>query len=562
MKKRFSLSKAITGILAFLVMTVAHAGAPLWTFTPDTGFLPKVTVSTTETATIKYTVTNQSHKSHTLQMKSILGIAPSGCTSPLGYHQSCTLTLVVNGSSLRGDVLGGPVLCDQGNPNQCYQPSQANSLLIRLIQQPPIQQYTVTSSAGNNGSVSPSGTQTVNPGATLTFTATPDTVYGVNQCLVDDAVVQAGGTTYQLNNITANHIVNVTFGTATLTPSVSTLALSINCHSSSCSTMQNAALTGNPRQIKIQNQGSVSATNVSVSASGLPSGTNISSNTCTGTLITGGSCIITLTPGPIASSDSSGVACTSGTQPVKGTVTITADNGLSTQVNAYVLGYGCIYQSGFIYSVDDTTNNGQTGACTSPPCAGSIGGKVVTTSDQSSSIIWSSNGSGSPSFVAIYGISETSTSSAPNPSTGQVAGQIACRGNIDGSCDSNNIYVYYQNYAVNAPINPSLYAAGLCKATINGYNDWYLPAICELGYNTTATTTGCGNSTSPTLQNIQSNLYDNSDIGGLTIGGYWSSTEYSLAPGNEVWVESFGYSQSQDFGGMGLSMGVRCSRAF
>ena len=81
--------------------------------------------------------------------------------------------------------------------------------------------YTVTPSAGANGTLSPSTAQTVNYGSSLTFTATPNTGYMVNTWSVDGTVVQTGGTTFTLTNITANHTVHVTFTqlTYTITPS-------------------------------------------------------------------------------------------------------------------------------------------------------------------------------------------------------------------------------------------------------------------------------------------------------------------------------------------------------
>lgn len=54
------------------------------------------------------------------------------CNNPfsLGYKQSCILTLEVIGRELSGDVSGGPVVCNQGNPLQCYQPSATDGLSI------------------------------------------------------------------------------------------------------------------------------------------------------------------------------------------------------------------------------------------------------------------------------------------------------------------------------------------------------------------------------------------------------------------------------------------------
>ena len=78
----------------------------------------------------------------------------------------------------------------------------------------------VTPSAGTNGTISPATPQSVEPGGNLTFTASAATGYTVDTWLLDGTPAQAGGTQYQLANITANHAVLVTFKalTYTITP--------------------------------------------------------------------------------------------------------------------------------------------------------------------------------------------------------------------------------------------------------------------------------------------------------------------------------------------------------
>jgi hypothetical protein len=100
----------MTGAAGLLLITTAWAGSPVWTFAPVPGYPSSVSLSPSETATVQYTVTNQSHKPHTLQIRLMQGIVSSGCTLPLGYHQSCTLNLVVNGRDLKGDVVGAGAL--------------------------------------------------------------------------------------------------------------------------------------------------------------------------------------------------------------------------------------------------------------------------------------------------------------------------------------------------------------------------------------------------------------------------------------------------------------------
>ncbi|MCW8386490.1 hypothetical protein OQJ18_15960 [Fluoribacter dumoffii] len=608
MDKNNLRNKILTGITGLALMGSAQAGIPVWTFAPIAGYPPTVSVSTTGKATIKYTVTNQSHKTHILRMKPIQGITPSGCTSPLGFHEACTLTLSVTGSALTGDVIGGPELCEQGNSSLCYQPGQGSTLAIHLTQPPPVQRYTVIPSAGSNGRISPNSSQVVTSGATLTFMATANAGYGVHQWLLDGKLVQTGGTTYQLTNIIANHTVRVTFGAVTLTPSATTLALATNCQpASSCTATQNAALTGNPRQITITNWGSGSATNVSVTSTGLPSGTTISSNTCTGTLNGGSSCIITLTPGSVASSDAGNNACTSGTQPVAGTVTITATGGLSIRVNAYVLGYGCQYQGGYIFAVDDTQ-----GCTSSTSCTGSIVGKVVSLTDQypvTPGIIWSSNGDtghGGGGFDAadvsedlIPGVNETSTPSNPSPSYSDfqtffqntytnmnpfsASSFRACQGNLDGQCNTDNILTFYNTFITNystagtppftatpGPTPPAYYSGGLCSQTINGYMDWYLPAICEMGPEFGSS--GCVAGTQNIFDNLPAlvGVVGSPDPGtscslgaNCLTGFYHSSTQSSAAPAFNAWSQYYNF--GNNFQGTGVKYylyGVRCTRAF
>jgi hypothetical protein len=70
--------------------------------------------------------------------------------------------------------------------------------------------YTITASAGSNGSISPSGTVTVNSGTSQTFTITPNSGYVVSDVLVDGSSVGAV-TSYTFSNVTANHTISASF---------------------------------------------------------------------------------------------------------------------------------------------------------------------------------------------------------------------------------------------------------------------------------------------------------------------------------------------------------------
>ena len=80
--------------------------------------------------------------------------------------------------------------------------------------------YTITPSAGANGSISPNAAQTVNHGAEQAFTITPATGYHVADVLVDGSSIGAV-TTYTFTNVTGAHALTATFAinTYTITPS-------------------------------------------------------------------------------------------------------------------------------------------------------------------------------------------------------------------------------------------------------------------------------------------------------------------------------------------------------
>ena len=500
--------------LIFSLSALLHAGIPVWRFTPLTPtsiFLPA-----NSTATIQYQVTNESRKSHSLVMTPITGITQETtgagiCSNPFrlaSRGSSCTLSLQVNGHQLTHAIKDGPIVCEQG-------------------------------------------------GSTLEcYKPSPSHVLKINDAL---------------------------------TASVSTLGLSVN------DTGLNAALTGRPRLITITNSGSFSATNVTYSASpALPSGTTISPASC-GTIVSSGTCVLTITPGSTASANAGDTSPTPITLSISGRNT----NTLTPTVN--ILTYGSVYQGGYIYAVDDTT-----------PDTGSIGGTVVTQTDQADpaleslySVVWSSNGASSLSASndLIPGIAETSTtgssvptyaaaqasfnttysneSTFPFPSAGSFA---SCNGGTNGACNSANILMFYNTYITNygigsspytlsaGPTTTSYYAAGRCTATISGYSDWYLPAICEMGPDYLLQHAGCSAST----QNMVTQLPDllgaanagtpstSCAYGANCLAGYyWSSTEFLDTPIDRAWFQYFelGGKSGQDAVHKDHPYGVRCSRA-
>ncbi len=78
------------------------------------------------------------------------------------------------------------------------------------ISEPIAKQYTITATAGANGSISPSGAVTVNEGASQTFSFTPKTDYQIDNVLVD-SVSKGTISSYTFSNVKTDHTVYVTF---------------------------------------------------------------------------------------------------------------------------------------------------------------------------------------------------------------------------------------------------------------------------------------------------------------------------------------------------------------
>ncbi|HED07782.1 MAG TPA: hypothetical protein ENI57_06690, partial [Ignavibacteria bacterium] len=75
-------------------------------------------------------------------------------------------------------------------------------------------QFTITSSAGSNGSITPLGVTSVNSGGSQAYTITPNTGYKIDSIKVDGTPVTVttnSGQTYTFTNVTANHTITATF---------------------------------------------------------------------------------------------------------------------------------------------------------------------------------------------------------------------------------------------------------------------------------------------------------------------------------------------------------------
>ena len=194
-------TKFLKRILAFLcsvfMITSVFAGIPVWTFEPLTA--TTIAVPANGSAIVQYRVTNQSSRPHTLSLQPIQGITQitTGlgiCGNPfvLSSKNSCILSLQIMGNQLNNPITDGPVVCQQGNPNQCYRPGSDN--ILRITQAPPITDavITVTGSPLTLTFSGPTGQLTINNTSTQ-VTAT-NIVSDFTGTALDGNVTETGNT--------------------------------------------------------------------------------------------------------------------------------------------------------------------------------------------------------------------------------------------------------------------------------------------------------------------------------------------------------------------------------
>ena len=299
----------------------------------------------------------------------------------------------------------------------------------------------------------------------------------------------------------------------TLSVTPSTLALSVTGL-----TTTTGNDSGTPRVFTVTNTGSVAAQGVTCPTSSSPSITSIACVGC-GTIQPTQSCSVTITP---SATPSAAIADTN-PSPVTLTIAGTNTNTLNPTVN--VLTYGSFYEAGYLFSIIETVNTSQ-----------SIGGTVAAQTDAA----------GQNSTEYSPGGEDTTTSMYSG---------------TDGQSNTSAMAAQYgtnQNYSAGYCIPPN-YSSG-------GYTDWYLPAICQLGFGGSDDNFNCGSSPGA-IPNIQYNLLvtNSSDSFGFTNNGdYWSSTA------SEFLAPIFAWGLQVAVGGGGgdqngvpvlITFGVRCVRA-
>lgn len=106
---------SLTWMLGLINLSTSYASYPIWTFTPNSHYPPQISLNSSQTGFIVYTIQNQSNKSKSLMIETTPGleqILPCNL-NPIGKPGStCDLVLSVTGNLLPKDgIHSGPILC-------------------------------------------------------------------------------------------------------------------------------------------------------------------------------------------------------------------------------------------------------------------------------------------------------------------------------------------------------------------------------------------------------------------------------------------------------------------
>jgi uncharacterized repeat protein (TIGR02543 family) len=203
--------------------TVTHGSDQTFFFTPDTGYeINQVLVDGVNNpaaiSTGSYTFSNvtANHtiavtfklKQYTITASAGTGVSAATGSNTYNYGTSATVNCTVQtGYTFDGWYEGSTKV--SSSPSYSFTVTAARTLQARATQNT----YTITVSAGNNGSISPAANQTVVHGNSQTFTFTPQARYEIDQVLVDGVnnPTAVANHSYTFSNVTANHSVAVSF---------------------------------------------------------------------------------------------------------------------------------------------------------------------------------------------------------------------------------------------------------------------------------------------------------------------------------------------------------------
>jgi hypothetical protein len=184
-------------------------GTVSYSISSNTNSSPRTASSTIARNTLTVTQAGSSSTTYTITSSAGTGgtISPSGAvTVTKGTNRTFTIT-PISGYSISGVTVDGSSVGTVGT--YTFSNVTANHTISASFKADTTS-YTITSSAGTGGTISPSGAATVTKGTNRTFTITPNSGYSISGVTVDGSSVGTVGT-YTFSNVTANHTISASF---------------------------------------------------------------------------------------------------------------------------------------------------------------------------------------------------------------------------------------------------------------------------------------------------------------------------------------------------------------
>jgi hypothetical protein len=136
--------------------------------------------------------------------------------TPTWSLDSAAATISTDGQVTARDVSADTLVHVTGTYTVGGQTRTATSDLLIRNRTTPVT-HKITATAGAHGALTPAGSVTVTDDSSLTFTASPDAGYEPDSWLVNESLVQAGGSSYVFSRINVAASVTVTFKPAPTT---------------------------------------------------------------------------------------------------------------------------------------------------------------------------------------------------------------------------------------------------------------------------------------------------------------------------------------------------------
>jgi len=206
--------------------TINHGGSQAYTITPNEGYrIADVLIDGSSVGAVStYEFANVT-ANHTISATSELDVyqlaitktgtgtgtvtsTPAGinCGETCSYNYNAGTSVTLTATPEAGSTFSGWTGACTGTDTCVLAISEAKNASAEFT----LNSYTITATAGDNGSIAPTGETVVNHGGTQAYTITPNEGYRVEVVLVDGSSV-GSITEYEFSNVTTSHTISVTF---------------------------------------------------------------------------------------------------------------------------------------------------------------------------------------------------------------------------------------------------------------------------------------------------------------------------------------------------------------